>query len=181
MAGLGGLGSNAAVSLARSGISKLIIADFDHVEQSNLNRQYYFQSDIGKTKVDALSDHLKNINPDIIVEKHHVKLTKDNMISIMGDSDLLIEAFDKASEKKWLIETWAVNFKDKPVIAASGLSGMGKTEDLKVHRSGNIIVCGDEITDISEGLCAPRVSIVANMQANLAIEWLVKNKKRDKI
>lgn len=172
IAGCGGLGSNAAVSLTRAGIGTLILCDFDTVEPSNLNRQHFFQSDIGQNKAFALSKHLKAINPGINIELHTEKLTPDNAPSVFKHANLLIEAFDKAENKAWLIEAWCSAFPDKPVISASGLAGYGNTETLKIIRKGNLILCGDSKSDMSMGLCAARVGIVANMQANEAIQIL---------
>ena len=173
VAGCGGLGSNAAVALARAGIGKLVIADPDVVELSNLNRQYYFLDDVGKKKTDALTSHLLNINPNLKVESHLIELTKENVCQLFKEADLLIEAFDKAESKAWLIETWCTHFPGKPIICGSGLSGCGNTTTLTVQRSGNIVMCGDFETDMSMGLTSSRVAIAANMQANEAIEILV--------
>ena len=177
IAGCGGLGSNAAVALTRAGIGKLIIADFDKVELSNLNRQYYFLGDIGKYKTDAITAHLRAINPEIRLETHCLQLTPENVPELFKDADVLIEAFDRAESKVWLIETWCTHFPAKPIICGSGLSGVGATSSLKVHRAGSIVVCGDEQTDMSIGLVSSRVAIAANMEVNEAIEILVGKKK----
>ena len=179
IAGCGGLGSNAAVSLVRAGIGRLIIADHDVVEESNLNRQYYFQSDIGKKKVEALADHLKAINPDITLELTDKQISASDISKIFKEADILIEAFDRAESKAWLIESWCTAFPGRPVVCASGLSGMGNTEDLRVRNAGNIFIVGDGETDMSMGLCSARVAIAANMQANITIELLVKGKTND--
>jgi len=173
IAGCGGLGSNAAAALVRAGIGKLIIADHDIVEVSNLNRQYFFISDIGKKKTDALSAHLRAINPSVELEAHFIELTPGNVCELFKGADLLIEAFDKAESKAWLIESWCTHFPRKPIICASGLSGYGNTLALTVRRSGNIVMCGDFETDMSMGLTSSRVAIAANMQANEAIEILM--------
>lgn len=178
IAGCGGLGSNAAVALVRAGVGKLVLVDFDKVEESNLNRQYYFQSDLGKKKVNALSKILKSINPYVQLEVYDTELRPENVIEIFGKVDLLIEAFDKAESKQWLIEAWCENFLDKPIICGNGLSGLGRTDELKVFHSGNIYFCGDGSTDMSIGLCSSRIAIVANMQANVAIEYLVKKEQK---
>ncbi|HJO93621.1 MAG TPA: sulfur carrier protein ThiS adenylyltransferase ThiF [Victivallales bacterium] len=175
IAGLGGLGSNVAVALVRAGIGKLIIADFDKVELSNLNRQYYFHSDLGRLKSEALRDHLININPDIKLEVHNKKLKPSDIIKIFKDAEILIEAFDLADRKKWLIETWAKNYPNKPVVSGNGLSGMGHTKDMKVIKAGHIYFCGDGTTEMKIGLLSSRVAIVANMQANVCIELLLNN------
>ncbi len=175
IAGCGGLGSNIAVSLTRAGIGKLILLDHDVVEESNLNRQHYFLNDIGKRKVDALEFYLKNINPDIEIEKYNYKITKEDIEKVFFKADILMEAFDMAENKKFLIESWSKAFPDRPIISGNGLSGFGNTELLKVQKIGNIYFCGDSYTDIKLGLTSSRVAIVANMQANIAIE-LIANK-----
>ena len=172
IAGCGGLGSNAAVALVRAGVGRLILADHDVVEASNLNRQHYFQQDIGKKKVDALAAHLRAINPDVELVLHDLELTRENVPGIYTEADLLIEAFDSADRKRWLIESWCVAFPDRPIVAASGVSGCGNTGAMKVHSSGNIHVCGDEESDMTMGLCAARVIMAASMQANVAIGLL---------
>jgi sulfur carrier protein ThiS adenylyltransferase len=173
IAGCGGLGSNAAASLVRAGIGRLILVDPDVVEASNLNRQYYFTEDIGMPKVDALARRLRAVNPRIELVLHNLELEPDDVEKVFADADLLIEAFDRAQSKRWLIESWCRAFPDRPIVAASGVSGAGRTDSLRVHSSGNIHVCGDEESDMSEGLCAPRVAIAANMEANVAVELIL--------
>lgn len=179
IAGCGGLGSNAAVSLVRAGIGKLILADHDVVEESNLNRQYYFQSDIGEKKVEALTYHLKAINPEIKFETIDNQISASDISKIFKDADILIEAFDRAESKAWLIESWCMAFPKRPIVCASGLSGIGNTEDLRVRNAGTIYIVGDGETEMSMGLCSARVAIAANMQANITIELLVKGKTND--
>jgi len=174
IAGCGGLGSNAAVSLTRAGAGTLILADRDSVELSNLNRQCYFRSDIGKPKTETLARHLREINENIRLTLHQVILTPENIMDIFGGADLLIEALDRAESKRWLIESWCSAAGNRPIIVGSGIGGVGRTGELKVRSSGNLYICGDEQTSSEEGLCAPRVSAVANMQANTAIELLMK-------
>ncbi|MCX5784840.1 MAG: sulfur carrier protein ThiS adenylyltransferase ThiF [Elusimicrobia bacterium] len=178
IAGAGGLGSNVAVSLARAGVGKLIIADFDKIETSNLNRQQYFVEQIGLRKVEALRASLKKINPFASYIIHDVKVTRANTGSIFGGADILIEAFDKAGQKGMLINTWLSLYPKKPVIAASGLAGYGKNARLRTRKMGSLYVCGDGESQCLAGISpmAPRVAIVANMQANLAVELLVKLK-----
>ncbi|MBN2414354.1 sulfur carrier protein ThiS adenylyltransferase ThiF [bacterium] len=173
VAGCGGLGSNAAVALARAGVGTLILADYDTVEPSNLNRQFFFRGDLGRTKTRALAAHLRNINPDISLHLYQVRLTPDQVDPLLGRADLLIEAFDRAEEKQWLIETWCTLFPEKPVIAASGLAGVGGTGALRVQQSGALYICGDGVSDPeTEGLCSARVALTANMQANIALALL---------
>ncbi len=177
IAGLGGLGSAIAVALARVGIGKLILADFDIVEPSNLNRQQYFVDQLGQLKTDALVSNLRKINPYVTVEAHTVKLTPDNIFPIFGTVDLMIEAFDRADQKVMLMQSFSSQRPDVPFIGASGMAGFGPEETIGVKKMGkNIYVVGDLETGASPGcgLMAPRVGIVASMQANLALRLIVK-------
>ncbi|PID31050.1 MAG: thiamine biosynthesis protein ThiF [Candidatus Cloacimonadota bacterium] len=173
IAGCGGLGSNIANSLVRSGVSNLIIADFDIVEPSNLNRQSFYLEDLGKPKVEATAKYLKNINRDINLKVYNKKLTKDDILPLFGEVSIMIEAFDSVESKKMLIDTWVKNRKDKPIICGNGIAGFGSFESLKIRKVGNIYFCGDGEKDMKEGFSAPRVLIVANMQANLAIDLIM--------
>jgi len=173
VAGCGGLGSNAAVALVRAGVGHLILVDHDVVELSNLNRQYYFQSDVGKKKVEALAVHLRSIDPEVDLEIHHKELSPEDIPILFKPAELLIEAFDRADRKQWLIESWCNAFKEKPIIVGSGLSGIGGTRSVTVQSAGCIYFCGDGETDMSLGLCASRVAMTANMQANVAISLLL--------
>jgi sulfur carrier protein ThiS adenylyltransferase len=173
IAGCGGLGSNAAVALVRAGVGKLILADYDTVEESNLNRQYFFQSDIGRKKVDALSGHLMSINPHIHLATFDKRFSSRDIPGIFKDADVLIEALDSAESKSWLIEAWRRAFPERHIVCASGLSGIGRTELLKVKHSGKIHIVGDGVSDLSRGLCSARVAIAANMEADVAIELLI--------
>lgn len=178
IAGCGGLGANAAVSLARAGAGKLILADHDRVEASNLNRQPYFRSDIGKAKTAALAAHIREIAPEIELILHEIELTPEDIPVIFKEADILIEAFDRAENKKWLIEAWTSSFPDRDIVVGSGLAGLGRTNELAVRSAGKIHFCGDGKSEASMGLCSARVAIVANMEANVAIEILTKNGER---
>jgi sulfur carrier protein ThiS adenylyltransferase len=179
IAGAGGLGSNIAATLARAGVGKLIIADHDVLEAPDLNRQCYFVDQIGKPKVEALLENLTKMNPFSMYEIHNIKIDRENVKRIFGPADLLIEAFDMADQKQMLIEAWLTHFPDKPVIAASGLAGYGGNNRLRQRRLGQLYICGDESSecDVCTAPMAPRVNIVANMQANLAVELLVKMRR----
>ena len=181
IAGAGGLGSSVAVSLARAGIGKLIIVDFDRIEISNLNRQQYFWTQVGKVKVRALLENLRKINPFSEYVGYQRRITPKNVKTIFGKADLLIEAFDRAGQKQMLIESWIAYFPDRPIIAASGLSGWGRNQKIRQRRVGNLYICGDEESEPARGISpmAPRVGIVANMQANLAVELLVKMRQKN--
>jgi sulfur carrier protein ThiS adenylyltransferase len=180
IAGAGGLGSNVAVALARAGVGKLIIADYERIEMSNLNRQQYFWAQIGKVKVRALLENLRKIIPFSEYMGHHVRLTPKNIPRIFKTVDVMIEAFDLADQKEMLLETWISHFPGKPIIMASGLSGFGKNQKLKTRKIGNVYICGDEESEAKEGISpmAPRVGIVASMQANLAVELLIRAKRK---
>jgi len=176
IAGAGGLGSNCAVALARSGVGTLVIADFDVVEEANLNRQYYFTDQIGKSKTIALKENILRINPGAIIILNQEKLDKDNIVEIFSGCDLIVEAFDSSSMKEMLIETVQTKMPGIPIIVGSGMAGWGKTNDLRYRKIDDTLhVCGDESTEVTENLppLAPRVSIVANMQANVVIELLM--------
>jgi len=182
IAGAGGLGSNAAVALARAGVGRLVIADFDRIEPSNLNRQQYTVRQIGRRKVKALQANLKLIAPFTRCRAFDIKIRPANIEKVFGGVDLLIEAFDKAEEKSMLINAWLQLHPDRPVIAASGLAGYGKYSRLRIRRMGNLHICGDGESQCPPGVSpmAPRVAIVANMQANLAVELLMKPERRNK-
>ncbi|MFO7809951.1 MAG: sulfur carrier protein ThiS adenylyltransferase ThiF [Candidatus Delongbacteria bacterium] len=179
IAGCGGIGSNVAAALVRAGAGGLLIADFDTVEISNLNRQYFFLEDLGLKKSDALKNRLLMINPDCSIFSYSKKLEREDIKDIFGNADLLIEAFDDAESKRWLIEEWACSFPAKPVVSGNGLSGYGKFENIGIKKAGNIYFCGDGVSSMEEGLCSARVAIVANIQANLAIEIMM-NKTRER-
>lgn len=173
IAGCGGLGSNIAVSLVRAGIGNLIIADYDIIELSNLNRQYYFREDVGEKKVDALKEKLLQINPDCKINIIDKKLERNDIGTLFSDAEIMVEAFDKAEAKQWLIEEWSTQFPNRVIISGNGLGGYGKFEKLKVKKMGLLYFCGDGESSEKDGLCSARVAIVANMQANLAIELLM--------
>lgn len=175
IAGAGGLGSNCAVSLARVGVGKLIIADFDVVTQSNLNRQYFFKDQIGEKKVFALEKNIKRINPDVIVEAHEIKLNSESVVSLFKNCDVIVEAFDLAEMKQMIIETVLREMREKYIVSGIGLAGWGNNNLIKTQQIGKLYICGDNLTEVSEEHppLAPRVGIVANMQANQVLEILL--------
>jgi sulfur carrier protein ThiS adenylyltransferase len=175
IAGAGGLGSNVAVSLARAGVGRLVIADFDRVEASNLNRQQYFTDQVGRFKVAALHDNLVRANPFSDYVVHEVRVTAENVEELFGEVDVLVEAFDRAEAKQMLLDAWLTMRPGKPIVAASGLAGYGGNRKLRSRKLGNLYLCGDQESQCPEGVSpmAPRVAIVANLQANLVVELLV--------
>lgn len=172
IAGLGGLGSAVAVALARIGVGKLVLVDFDVVEPSNLNRQQYFVDQLGMKKPDALVANLMRINPYVEYEAHGLKITPDNIGGLFGEVDVLVEAFDRADQKAMLMQ----HFKGKPLVAASGLAGYGPGESIGVRKMGrHVYIVGDLETGAAPGcgLMAPRVGIAAHMQANMVLRILL--------
>ncbi len=180
IAGAGGLGSNVAVALARAGVGRLVIADFDQVEPSNLNRQQYLVEQVGRRKVEALRENLLAINPYSLYEVHDMRVTRRNAAKIFARVDVLVEAFDRAAAKEMLIETCLSRFPGRPIVAASGLAGYGLNRKLHTRKMGNLYICGDEESQCPKGVSpmAPRVALVAAMQANLVVELLVKMRGR---
>ena len=175
IAGIGGLGSNAAVSLARAGIGRLVLVDFDKVEESNLNRQYYFLNQIGKSKIEALKENIRKINPAVKIDAYDHKLQKGSMEKLFTDVDIVIEALDSAEIKICFIEEILIKLPNKPLVAASGVAGYGNSDRIKTRRIGNLYMCYDEHAKSSDDdvLMAPRVAIMANWEANLALEILL--------
>ncbi len=175
IAGLGGLGSNAAVSLARAGIGRLILVDFDTVELSNLNRQAYFLEHVGMYKTHAIIDIIHRINPFIDLVPVRTTLTDKNCMAIFESTDLVIEAVDEAETKEMIIEAILTESETLPIIAGSGMAGYGKNSDLVESGTGRLRIIGDGISEVAPGipLMAPRVGIVANMQVNAALEILL--------
>ena len=176
IAGLGGLGSMVANCLVRTGIKNLIIADFDTIDFSNLNRQLYFLDQIGKPKVGITIENLKRINPEIKIQGHQIKLTPDNIPGIFEKARVIAECFDKASEKQMLVETILSKMPDKIIVSVSGLAGYGKSNSIQTKRiSKNLILIGDNKSGIDTDniLTAGRVGIAACHQANAIIEIIM--------
>jgi len=179
IAGLGGLGSNAAISLARAGIGRLILVDFDKVEDKNLTRQYYFLEQVGKTKVESLTECIEKINPQVKIVTHNIKLKKGFMEKPFQDVTVVIEALDKAEIKTLFIEEILSKLPDKPIVAASGVAGYGHSDRITTKRLGNLYMCYDEKAKSSDDdvLMAPRVALMANWEANLALEIILGENK----
>ncbi len=176
IAGVGGLGSAIAIALARTGIGHLIIADFDLVEPSNLNRQQYFIDQIGLPKVYALRDTLARINPHVRVTACHLRLTPENIAEIFGHAQVLVEAFDLADQKVMLIENFAARFPDRPMVTGSGMAGYGPANTVLTQQvARNLYLCGDATTAAAPGtgLMAPRVGVAAHHQANAVLRLLL--------
>jgi len=179
IAGAGGLGSNCAAALARSGIGTLVIADFDVVEPENLNRQYYFTDQSGMYKTDALRDNIRRINPAVNVISHNLKLDENNIPEVFAGCDVIVEAFDRNEMKQMIVETVQSKMPGIPLVVGSGLAGYGNNETIRSRKiDDTLYICGDESTTAGDDLppLAPRVGIVANMQANIVIDILMQKK-----
>jgi sulfur carrier protein ThiS adenylyltransferase len=176
IAGVGGLGSAAAIALARVGIGKLVIADFDVVEPSNLNRQQYFIDQIGCYKVDALACNLRRINPYVTVESYRELLGPENIPVIFSDCRIVVEAFDRADMKAMLVNTVLESMPQSIVVAASGLAGFGPNNSIATRKvSQRLYLTGDSVSEAApgSGLMAPRVGIAAHHQANQVVRILL--------
>jgi sulfur carrier protein ThiS adenylyltransferase len=183
IAGCGGLGSNCAAALARAGIGTLVIADFDVIVESNLNRQYYFRDQIGMLKVFALKNNLERINPGVNVHAFDLRLCPSDIVEIFSHCDVIVEAFDKAEMKHMIIDAVSNHLPEKSLIVGVGMAGWGDNKSIHTRSSGKLIICGDEINEVSETNppIAPRVGIVANMQANAVLEILLGRNPEQKI
>lgn len=173
--GLGGLGSNVAVMLARLGIGHLTIIDYDRVEPSNLNRQSYYIDDIGKFKCDALKEQINRINPYITVTAINARVTQSNIIDIISGADIIVEAFDRAEIKAMAVNILLEKTNAK-VVCASGMAGYDKTNAIITRLVGDrLIICGDGVTDsrIGVGLMSPRVTACAAHQANAVLRLIM--------
>lgn len=181
IAGLGGLGSTVAVALARAGIGQMIIVDFDTIETSNLTRQQYFTDQIGESKVDAMIENLRRINPDVEVKGHKEKLDPDNVPEIFAEADVIAECFDKAEEKQMIVETVLAKMKKPIVVTVSGLAGYGNSNAIRTRRvSERLVLVGDSESDADceQVLMAPRVGIAACHQANAVVEVIIDEIKK---
>ncbi|NOR23004.1 MAG: sulfur carrier protein ThiS adenylyltransferase ThiF [Desulforhopalus sp.] len=168
IAGVGGIGSNVAVHLVRAGCTSLKLVDFDRVELSNLNRQFFFADQIGSYKVDMLRENLLRIVPDAAVETARLRLTPENMLDMFRDCQLLVEGFDDQRSKKLLVETFT-DF-DMPIVSASGIAGR-EIDAIRVHRLGNCTIVGDFQTDFRvSSLYGPKISVIAAMMADFVLK-----------
>ena len=165
--GLGGLGSNVALWLARLGVGQLLLYDFDKVELSNLNRQYYFLEDVGQYKAIALLRHLKAVNPYGNYCSEVVRLTEDNLPELLSEAHIVCEALDKPEAKALLVNGVMESFPDKYLVSASGLAGFASSASMQVRRvTPHFYLCGDGISDMLQlPLCGARVGLCAAQEA----------------
>ena len=178
IAGVGGLGSNCAFNLVRSGFMKFSLIDYDFVSISNLNRQFYFADQVGQPKVYALKDNLLRINPCLELELHQVKLTKENIKNYFNDCQVVVEAFDSAEGKSMLVAAY-INT-GRLIVSASGLAGWGDSDMIKVHRlKKDFYLIGDLETEVNviHPPMSPRVNITAAKMADVVLEYVLKEEE----
>jgi sulfur carrier protein ThiS adenylyltransferase len=176
IAGLGGLGSPIGIALARVGVGTLILADFDVVEPSNLNRQQYFLHQVGMAKTEALRENILKINPFVTLRLFQGRIDRDNVDKVFQDADVVVEAFDRADQKAMLINAVSEKMPEKYLVAASGVAGYGDNNEIRTVRfSSRIFIVGDQKTAARPGvgLMAPRVGIAAHHQANAVLRILL--------
>ena len=173
--GLGGLGSNIAITLARAGVGKLILIDFDKVDITNLHRQQYKASQVGMYKTEALRENLAEINPYLESEIQTVCVTEKNAKELLKDCDIICEAFDNAECKAMLTNLVLEEMPEKYIVAASGMAGMGSANSIHTRKvTKRFYLCGDEISDASDGigLVSSRVMLCAAHQAHMVLRLI---------
>ena len=173
--GLGGLGSNVAIALARAGVGHLHLLDFDRVEPSNLNRQQYAAAQVGLPKADALRANIAAINPFCDVVAETVRVTPENLAALLASDDIVCEAFDRAEAKAMLVSGVLETFPEKPVVAASGMSGLASANTIATRRvAKHLYLCGDGATDVDDdlGLYGARVLVCAAHQATMILRLI---------
>jgi len=171
--GCGGLGSNVAHCLVRSGVKKIGLIDFDKVTYSNLNRQFYFIHQLGLFKVEALKTNLLQINPDLEISTYNIKITDDNIDNIILNYHIVVEAVD-IDKTKTLIFEKSLKY-SKPVVCASGVAGYGDCDSLKIKRTGFFSIVGDFVTsNLQKRPYSPKVTAIASMQADEVLRMVLK-------
>ena len=173
--GLGGLGSNVAISLARAGIGKLILIDFDRVDITNLHRQQYKANQLGMNKTDALRDNLLEIAPYVTLETHTICVKEENATHLLQGADIICEAFDDAECKAMLTNLVLEEMPDKYLVAASGMAGFGSVNSIRTRKiTSKLYLCGDEKSDVQSegGLVSSRVMLCAAHQAHTVLRIL---------
>ncbi len=170
--GAGGLGSNCAMMLARTGIGRFVLADHDVVEPSNLNRQHFFPCHVGKYKVDALAEQLRELNPALELVLSHERQTEVSVRPLFAGCDVVVEAVDTPETKRMLVET--LLFSGHRVVSASGMAGWGGADMLR-RRMGRLVVVGDMTGAVESHMppLAPRVTMAAAMEADTVLELLL--------
>ncbi|MBE0416414.1 MAG: sulfur carrier protein ThiS adenylyltransferase ThiF [Coriobacteriia bacterium] len=174
--GCGGLGSNAAAMLVRSGVATLTLIDYDTVEEDNLNRQLFFRDQLGMHKTDAITETLRRIKPDVHLTLVRECMDPDNLLSSVGDADVVIEAVDRAETKAMIVNVLSNTAPHLPLVSASGLAGFDSANEVVTERIGeNFYLVGDCRSDVRAGLplLASRVMVAAAHQSHAAIRVLL--------
>lgn len=174
IAGCGGLGSNCAHALVRLGFLNFTLVDFDKVEPSNLNRQFFFMKQIGDDKSKALKENLLMINPDLNIEVESVRVTKDNIQDLFIQSDIVVEAFDRSETKMMLLQELGSL---KRIVSGSGLGNYWNTDGIKTNEvSNNLTFIGDHVSDVEKGVnpLSPGVYVSAAKQAGAVLKMVLK-------
>lgn len=175
IAGAGGLGSNVAMALARAGVGHLVIVDFDVVEEKNLTRQYFFRDQVGQPKVAALKRNIDRAVRGVKVDAIDARLVPGRMALPFKNVDVVVEALDNAETKAQLIEEVLLDLPGKPIVAASGVAGWGSCESIELRGIPPLYLVEDKRAKSSESgvLLAPKVGLLAHMQANAVLEILL--------
>ncbi len=176
IAGAGGIGSNAAMLLARAGLGRLVVVDHDAVEEANLNRQAYARDQIGMPKVEALRANILRSGAHTVVESVRMRLVPGECCRPFEGVDLLMEALDDAESKVMLLEEWLSGMPGTPVVAVSGIAGWGGSDSMKVRRLRGLSVVGDGSSDLAMGTISTRVALAAALAANEAVALLIERK-----
>lgn len=173
--GLGGLGSNIAVSLTRAGVGRLLLIDFDKVDITNLHRQQYKACQVGMDKTNALAANLKEISPYVTLSTYRQRIDEENACQLLCEADIVCEAFDDANEKAMLVNCVLEKMPEKYIVAASGMAGLSSPNSIKTRKiTKRFYLCGDEISDVSDGigLVSSRVMLCAAHQAHTVLRIL---------
>lgn len=176
VAGLGGLGSNIAVMLARSGVGELLLVDFDTVDVTNLNRQMYLIPQLGKPKAEALPEILYQVNPYLTYRSVCIKVTPDNVKELFSEYPIVCEAFDKPDQKAMLVRELLMQCPKTTVVSGNGMAGYADANEIRTCQvMKRLYVCGDQSTDVGNGigLIAPRVAVCAAHEANKVLQLIM--------
>ena len=167
--GCGGLGSQVAWILARLGVGKLILYDFDVVEASNLNRQNYSVSDIGKKKAEATAVRIKQWLPHVSVESRDEFVDAEVLKRVAAEADIVVEAYDGVGSK---IEAFDF-FQDHttPYVCTTGVAG--PLGDVMRKDFGHIHMVGDFNGEDRKDCYMPKVMTIAAMECQVVLELMI--------
>ncbi len=178
IAGAGGLGSNCAMHLVRCGFRKFVLADFDLVEHSNLNRQYFFASQVGRPKVEALAGNMLAVNPDLEIEELNIRLDRDNVEGVFNECRAVVEALDDPADKKMLVECMLNG--EKLLVAVSGCAGWGRSGEIRCRRvREKFYLVGDMSSEAGPDLppMSPGTGVAAAMQADVVLAYFLNRRE----